>query len=1065
MKKYLLFITMALLASIQLFAQHKITGTVMDGTHNEPLIGAVVKAGTASTATVTDIDGKFSLTIPTGQKTITVSMVGYKTVTTNVVGKTNVTITMMEDAALIDEVVVVGYGTMKKSDLSGALSSINSNDLMKGGATDLAHGMQGKIAGINVQQNDGAPGGGMSIIVRGTNSTYTSSQPLYIVDGVPFGTGGTPANGATGSEQKSNPLAMINPHDIENIEVLKDASATAIYGSRGANGVVLITTKKGKAGKPKVTFSSTLGVATVVKKLDMLEAETYANYQNEQRTNDIYYLNSTVTSLPYPGKWGYQYFPDGHANRTTGTYSPKPEDFITPGAHYDEYGNVTWVGKSNWQDEIFQNAFQQDYNLSVSGGDDRGYYNFSGNYVKQDGTIKNSGFDRYALRTNIARKVYDWLEIGTNTSFTNSLTNFANTLNYNTGVVRSALLFPVTYSPDVDTSTADDLNWLASNPKAYVNSAKDELKSINWFSSSFIELTFVPWLKFRQNIGLSYNDSHRGSYYDRHTQEGRATNGKASKASNIYSQLTAESILTFNKEWKKTHRLNVMGAFTVEDANYSSESMLATGFPDDLTKDNDMSRALDKATIRSDKGNSRLVSLLGRINYSLHDRYLLTTSVRSDGSSKFTTKNKWATFLSGAVAWRASEEKFIKDLNVFSNLKLRASYGETGNQGIGSYRTLPQLSTANAVFNGNLSSGVAMVNWRGPVDPNIKWETTAQWNVGVDFGWIDNRLTATIDYYHKKTRDLLQEVKIPSSTGFSNMLTNSGNVTNEGLEITVTATPVQNADWTWGLNGNITFNKNTIGGLAGDQYANRLWYGADDAFIQRNGCPIGAIYGYVEEGYYDNIAEVRADPLYTLASEAVALSKVGEIKYADLNNDGRITTADRTIIGDTNADFVWGVTNNISYKDLTLTFLIQGSQGNDIFNGNLQDISLSNIGNITRQIYNDRWTAANYETAKWPKATAGYDRVYLLSNRYIEDGSYIKLKNITLSYNWRHPFKSVGLESLQFNFTATNVFTITNYSWYDPDVNAFGSDSSRRGVDIYSYPSSRTFAFGINATF
>lgn len=551
MKKHLLFITMALLASIQLFAQHKIIGTVMDGTHNEPLIGAVVKAGTASTGTVTDIDGKFSLTIPTGQKNITVSMVGYKTVTTNVVGKTNVTITMMEDAALIDEVVVVGYGTMKKSDLSGALSSINSNDLMKGGATDLAHGMQGKIAGINVQQNDGAPGGGMSIIVRGTNSTYTSSQPLYIVDGVPFGTGGTPANGATGSEQKSNPLAMINPHDIENIEVLKDASATAIYGSRGANGVVLITTKKGKAGKPKVTFSSTLGVATVVKKLDMLEAETYANYQNEQRTNDIYYLNSTVTSLPYPGKWGYQYFPDGHANRTTGTYSPKPEDFITPGAHYDEYGNVTWVGKSNWQDEIFQNAFQQDYNLSVSGGDDRGYYNFSGNYVKQDGTIKNSGFDRYALRTNIARKVYDWLEIGTNTSFTNSLTNFANTLNYNTGVVRSALLFPVTYSPDVDTSTADDLNWLASNPKAYVNSAKDELKSINWFSSSFIELTFVPWLKFRQNIGLSYNDSHRGSYYDRHTQEGRATNGKASKASNIYSQLTAESILTFNKEWKK----------------------------------------------------------------------------------------------------------------------------------------------------------------------------------------------------------------------------------------------------------------------------------------------------------------------------------------------------------------------------------------------------------------------------------------------------------------------------------------------------------------------------------
>jgi len=358
-----------------------------------------------------------------------------------------------------------------------------------------------------------------------------------------------------------------------------------------------------------------------------------------------------------------------------------------------------------------------------------------------------------------------------------------------------------------------------------------------------------------------------------------------------------------------------------------------------------------------------------------------------------------------------------------------------------------------------------MVNWRGPVDKNIKWETTAQYNAGIDFGWFNNRLTLTVDYYHKKTRDLLQEVKIPSSNGFSNKLTNSGNVTNEGLEFTLGATPVDTKDWHWDLNGNLAFNKNKIGGLNGDQFANTLWYGADNVFIQRNGCPIGAIYGYVEDGFYDNEAEVRADPQYTFATDATVKSKIGEIKYLDINHDGKITDADRTIIGDTNPKYTWGLTNNISWRDLTLSFMLQGSHGNDIFNGNLMDIKLGNIGNITRDAYDHRWTAANYEQAEWPKASSGYERTYLLSNRYIEDGSYIKLKNISLTYNWNHPFKSTGLEKIQFTFAATNLFTITNYSWYDPDVNAFGSDSSRRGVDIYSYPSSRTFTFGVNMTF
>ncbi len=1064
--KKLLLLLVVLFASLQLSAQTQLKGTVLDGSmNNEPMIGASVIVKGTSAGGVTDLDGNFSITVPKGRNQIVVSCVGYKSETINISGKSFVKVILKEDAALMDEVVVIGYGSMKKSDLSGALSQLKGEDLMKGGAIDVAHGMQGKIAGVQIQQSDGAPGGGMSIVVRGTNSFSTSSQPLYIVDGVPFDSGSMPSNGATQTEQGSNPLSMLNPHDIENIEVLKDASATAIYGSRGANGVVIITTKRGKSGKPKVEFSGSWGWSKITKQIDMLDPVTYAQYINEQTLNDIEYNGSRTTTLPYPGTWGYQAYNDGHLNYNTGKYTGKPEDFANPGWYYDEYGNATEIGVANWQDEIFQTASQQDYNLSVSGGSNEGYYSFSGNYTKQTGTIKNSGYERYSLRANIARHITDWLEIGTNTSFTNSTTDFANTLSYNTGVVRSALLFPPTYGPNMDTTTADNLNWLAANPAAYVRSAVDHLESINYFSSSFAEIKFTPWLKFRQNLGLSYNDSHRGSYYDRHTQEGKSPiNGLASRSSNKWKGLTAESIFTFEKTFNNIHSLNVMGAFTFEKGKWENEAVKASNFPDDLTLYYDLSRATNQATLDNgdgtgNRGEQRLASFLGRVNYTLKDRYLLTASIRSDGSSKFTTKNKWATFLSAALAWRASEEKFIKDLNIFSNLKFRVSYGETGNQGIGSYRTLPMLATANYPFGGTVTSGSAAVNWRGPVDDGLKWETTAQWNAGIDFGWFDNRLTLTIDYYHKNTRDLLQNVKIPTSTGFSNMLTNSGRVTNEGLEIAINATPINTKDWHWDVNANISFNKNTIHELEGDQYATTLWYGADDVFIQRNGCPIGAIFGYVEDGFYDNEAEVMADPKLGAGGTA----KVGEIKYRDMNGDGVINESDRVIIGDTNPKFVYGLTNNIRWKDLSLSFMFQGSQGNDIFNGNLQDIHLGNIGNITRDAYEGRWTASNYQNARWPIATGGYERNFLISDRYVENASYLRLKNITLSYNWRRPIKSI--ENIQFSFGATNVFTITNYSWYDPDVNAFGSDSSRRGVDIYSYPISRTYTLGLNFTF
>ena len=1022
MRKWILLSLLLAMASVGLQAQTQLKGRVLDGSmNNEPLIGASIQVPGTTSGTVSDLDGNFVFQLPEGKFIVQVSMIGYKTKVVNVKGKDFVEVILEEDAKLMDEVVVVGYGTMKKRDLSGSMTQIKGDDLMRGGTTDVAKGMQGKIAGVQVQQTDGSPGADMSITVRGANSFTTSSEPLYIVDGIPYNNDNPsqiPSSSANeNTNQKSNPLSFINPNDIEKIEVLKDASATAIYGSRGANGVVIITTRKGQAGKPKVEFNANFSVSSIVKKIDVLDTETYKRYQDEATANGNYYLGKSDT--------------------------PSYKD-----------------GSADWQDEIYQTGWQQEYSLSVSGGSDKGYYSFSGNYLDQTGTIKESGFNRYGVSLNISRHLTDWLEIGSSSHVSQSITDFQRTSSSDYGIIRSALIFPPTIN--ADSAPDSETDWLAANPAAYIRGARDQLKSINWFSSNYIEAKIMPWLKFRQNIGLGYNDSHRSSFYDKYTQEGKApTNGKMGRASNIWKSLTLESLLTFDKKFG-IHYINAVAGLTFEKGMWDNSSMTATNFPTFAGVNSDIALGLDKGQLTSDYGKQTLESMLARINYTLLDKYIFTASIRTDGSSKFTSENKWATFLSGAFAWRAGEEDFIKDLNIFSNLKLRLSYGETGNQGIGSYRTLTVVEPVNYVFDRITQQGVAMIDWRGRANPDLKWETTGQFNAGLDFGFMDNRLQFTADYYYKKTRDLLQNVSMPYSTGYGQYLTNYGYVTNEGLELTLMYDVLRDGPVKWSINANFSTNKNRIGGLGGDQYATVNWSKADQMFLQRNGCPMGALYGYVEDGYFNSVAEVLSFKEYSGLSEAEALKLVGEVRYRDRNGDGYIDSKDRYIIGDTNPDFVYGITNNLSWKNWNLSFMLQGSQGNDIFNGNLLGMELQNIGNITQDAYDGRWTAENPSAARWPKALSGDSRNLLLSDRYVENGSYLKMKYITLTYDWTRPIKFI--ERVKFSLTANNVFTITNYSWMDPDVSAFG-DASRKGVDMYSYPSARTFTLGVNVVF
>ena len=1067
MKRILYLLFLLCIIPCAVFAQtYQISGVVTDVKDGSPLPGVAVQTQ-ERVATMTDIDGQYSIKANKGD-ILTFSLIGMKRQEVKVESERNINIAMEDENINLDEVVVIGYGTVKKRDLSGAVGQVKADDLLKGNPmSSINQALQGKMAGVSVIQNDGAPGAGISILVRGANSFKTNSQPLYIVDGVPYHIASMPTNGLqNGNNQTANALANINPHDIESIEVLKDASATAIYGSRGANGVVLITTKRGQQGSEKIEFTANFSMSNRSKKMDVLDPVTYARYVNEGVTNREFYDGVSYYMLPYPGQWSYRYDTNNNILTDTGKYLPGPEDFLNLGMRTDQYGNTTSVMSTDWQDGIFQTAYSQEYNLSVSGASDKGWHSFSGNFMDQTGIIVNSAYKRYSLRTNLGRKLRSWLEVGTNLSYTNSVTDFAKTNSSESSVVRSALVFPPTYDPLVGRQESNELNWLAANPYVYVRNTIDQLRSNNVFSSSYAEVKFTDYLKFRQNLGLSYSSNNRYTFYSRLTQEGYPpTNGRIGQSDNWYQGTTAESIMTFEKTFNKVHALNVVAGFTFEEANWGNKSVSGYNLPTDITGPYNIGAALTIETPSSGRGMSRMVSLLGRANYVYNDRYIATASYRRDGSSRFIEGNKFANFASGALAWRISEEKLIKDLNIFDNLKLRLSYGQTGNQGINSYQTLARLGTNNYPIGSSQVSGFSENVYNGALNPNLKWETTDQYNIGLDISFLKGRINLTADYYYKKTKDLLQNVSIPTNSGFTNMWSNAGWVKNNGLELTGKFYAVTTKDFSWDIDANISFNKNEIGGLAGDQFADPLWYAASNVFIQRNGAPIGAMYGYVEDGFYDNEAEVRANPIYANATNAVVKSMVGEIKYRDLDGDGAITAhGDRTIIGDANPDFVYGITNNLRWKGFSLSFFFQGAVGNDVYNANLMEITMTNIANIPRWAYEKRWTPENRDNAQWPKAiSGGYTREWKISDRYVEDGSYLRLKNLNIGYTFNPKFKAIG--DVQVYASATNLFTITGYKWFDPDVNAFGGDMSRRGVDLNSYPSSRTFSLGLKVGF
>ncbi len=1028
------------LAATVVHAQERnITGTVSDE-KGTALPGATVAVKNSKLSTMTSADGRFTLKIPATARVLVISYSGMEKEELSLGSKSSYAVILRPSITTLGDVVVVGYGTVRRSDVTGAATRLSREEFIRDNPTNILQALQGKLAGVNVTQNDGAPGAGISIRVRGSNSFLGGTEPLYVIDGVPFNnsnSGATPESIGSDEKQTLNALAFLNPNDIESIDILRDASATAIYGSRGANGVVLITTRKGRIGKDKVELFVNVGMSEVSKQINVLSPYEYGLYQNLSYANSNKYDGTSYT-LPYTD---------------TELDSLRSEH-------------------TNWQDMIFRRALMQQYSVNVSGASEAGSHSLSMNYVNQEGTIINSGYKKIGLSVNLSRNLGKKVKVGTSTALSNSVTRGVKTGSdksdaASAGVIRSAITYPPTIREEEEFDGTGE-GFFITNPVIYARDVLNKVSGVTIFSSNYAEASLLKWFKFRQNLGFNFGYNTRDQYYPRSVYEGFSVKGWGLKADNQWNSLVSESILSFNRKLLK-HNIGFTAASTFERTNGQSKRSEAKTFPNDLLQNENMQAAEQILPVITNKYQSTLISFLGRVNYSYDDKYILSLSMRRDGSSKFGKDNKWAGFPSAGFAWKLHKEQFMQRLPVISNLILRLSYGQTGNQGIGSYASLSKLAVYNYPFNGGLQTGLADDVYAGPANSSLKWETTTAYNAGLDLGIMQGRFNLHVDLYRKETNNLLQFITTPSSTGFQRQLRNSGSVENKGVELSLDGSLIRKKDFQWKSQFNIAFNRNKILSLGSGlekQFAANIST-RDAPFIQVAGQPIGALYGYLEDGYFDNEAEVRNNQVYTNQPANIIRRMIGEIKYKNLDNDPTsISLNDRTIIGDVNPDYTFGFTNNFTYRNFDISLFINGVQGNDVVNMNTAfNGNLGTSKNVSNEVMQGAWDdSKDNSNATGPKVERQFWRTLLFSKRFIEDGSFVRIKNLTIGYTV--PGKLIkGVSSIRVSAGVNNLYTFTNYSGYDPEINSYGDNPALFGVDLGGYPNTRSFNLSIRCGF
>lgn len=1036
-KLYLISWVFILLISTGINAQKTIplinstlNGIVIDKESKSPITGATVQIKGTTHSVVTDSEGKFYF--KTGQifpYTLVVSYIGYDK--KEIIAETKtISISLEQATQKLDELVVVGYGTQKKKDITGSVSSVSKASLnqISSSADNL---LRGAIPGVVVTQSSGAPGASSSIRIRGGNSITGGNEPLYVIDGVlVYNDNNNGTAGVALSGSGVNVLSTINPGDIESIDVLKDASATAIYGSRGANGVILITTKKGKRGQNSVSYQAYFGTQQVSKKLNLLNASQWASLRNDIQTS---------------------------IGQTPSFSSAQIDAFKTAGGY-------------DWQSAAFRTAPIQNHQITFSGGDERSRYNISGNYFDQEGIIIGSDFKRFSVRINYEKNVSDLFKVGINSSSSNSKQNgvTANNTNRDPNPLVTILLT----APIVPIKNADGSFNVTNNPYAtavngYVpNPINDLTNTINQtiinrnLTSLFGEYKLTKDLTAKVTANGDIISTKQNYYAPSYTSNGAATRGLASVGNRLVTSVLNENTLNYNKNFGTDHRFSALAGYTFQLTNGEVANAGATNFVSDA---NTFNALQDGTTVKplSDAYKSVLRSWLSRVNYSYLGRYNLTVSARADGSSRFGAASRWGYFPSAGFSWNITEEKFAKNIKGVDDIKLRLSAGSTGNQEIGDYLSLASMGSVNYAFGGTTVTGFTPTRLS---NPNLKWEKTAQYNAGIDVSLLDRRINLVFDAYYKRTTDLLVNVPVPLSSGYATVLENIGAVENKGIEIGLTTENFRSDSFSW--NSNFVFSANSNKVLAIGNGVNQFFPNVPNGSLLQQqpvtvkvGEPLGTFWGYKSNGIFQTQQEIN-----TQASiNSIANTKLGDQKYIDTNGDGKITSADKGSLGSAQPKFIASLGNTLSYKGFDLQVSFQGVYGNKIYNALNQQLEIPTLGTNGSAVLANHWSATN-TTTDVPRASSS--PVGVITERFIEDGSFLRLKTITLGYTLPKSISSkIGTKNIKLYVTAENLFTWTKYSGYDPEISTYGQNNLYPGIDFGAYPSSKTFITGLNVTF
>ncbi|RAK65296.1 SusC/RagA family TonB-linked outer membrane protein [Hymenobacter edaphi] len=1044
----------------------QISGRVTDRTTGEGIPGTTVLVKGTTTGVSTNSDGSFTVSVPSSDAVLQISSVGYIATERTVGNDTQVNIGLAADTKQLTEIVVTGFGgAQERREITGSIATVKASDFENQPIVGVDQALQGRAAGVQVTQNSGTPGSGIAVRVRGAASLSASNEPLYVVDGLPINSGSY-TNIGTGNQQ-TNALSDINPNDIESIEVLKDAASAAIYGSRASNGVVLITTKRGKAGKTRITLDYYRGTQTAWKKPNNISGQQQTELFLEMIENR--YPRAANGSIPAFGVPFRSYadaaayaFGSGALAVNGGIYQFNDDgDGVRDVATFQNPSSAT---NTNWSDEVFRTAPITNYELSFSGGNDKTRFRVGAGYFDQDGILLGSGFKRASARINLENSISDRVRMGLNVGLNRSVNNRINNDNNINGVLSAAALV----ASDVPVRRADGTYYKdpgASTENPVAAALEPTIKGVSGriIGSQYTEFDILKNLKYRATFGLDYLTFKDDTFFPTTTNTGAGTSGSGTSSYRQDVNWNHVSALTYSNTFADAHSVTAQLIGEYQRDLFNEVFAQASGFPGNSVEQ--LSAGALKTGASSSENEWRIGGLLTRLNYSFRDKYLFSASIRRDVSSRFGANNRVGYFPAVSVGWRLVEESFIKNIAAISELKLRASYGQTGNQEIGNFASRGLISTgANFQQVGGLALGQLE-------NPDLKWERTAQTNVGIDFGLLNNRILIVADAYKRDTRDLLQARLVPGSTGFLSYQANVGSIENKGLELGITTVNIQGdgtGSFEWTSNLNLTFNRNKVTKiLDGTPFA------AGFASWVEQGKALGSFRGYRVDGIFqtqeeiDNLdrAAVAATGVAT-ARYQTALTRPGDIKFRDLNGDGVITGDDQEIIGNAQPKLFGGFTNTVRYKGFDLTAFIQVNLGNDIYNNTTsftqgmntvygQDVSVLN-----------RWTPNNTNT-DIPRAVYGDpNNNRRVSDRFIEDGSYGRLKNLVLGYTLSPSLANrAKLSSVRVYVQAQNLFTITNYSGLDPEVNTFSGSNTALGTDFLTYPQARTITGGISLGF